>query len=159
MLWRIFSHCQLAWQPPPIEVNLQCYYCGTVHGKLQLHVYDACPAYYVLQLAQFVRCILDSVLIQKCHVLDGQVFIREGGPYVLRYLPETCDPPAHTQVDLPEVTVTHAGLLHVTPRYTIPQQAQKLVPTVVQGLVGEVPSIEHALQQWQGLGAVINPVA
>ena len=96
VLRRILSHRQLAWQPPPIEVNLECYYCGTVHPKLQLHVYDACPAYYVLQLVLFVRCILDSGLPLKGHVVNGKVYMPEGGPYVLRYLPDTWDLPTRT---------------------------------------------------------------
>ena len=86
VLRRTFSHRQLARQPPPIDVNLECYYCGTVHPKLQLHVYEACPSYFLQQFVLFIQCVLESNLPLAGDVLDGQLYIPVAGPYALRYL-------------------------------------------------------------------------
>ena len=70
-------------------MNLECYYCGTVYPKLQLHVYGACPSYYLLQFVQVVQCIMSSDLPLRGDFLDGHVYIPMAGPYALRYVQDS----------------------------------------------------------------------
>ena len=167
VLPRAFSHRQLARQPPPIDVNLECYYCGAVYPRLQLHVYGACPSYFLLQFVQFVLCIMSSNLPLRGDFLDSQVYIPIAGSYALRYVQDSQTPtpaaqetlPPRAQETLPEVTLTHTGLIHISAGYATPRSVRELVPSVVQGLVEAIPTVDHALQQWRQLGPEVRPVA
>ena len=141
-------------------MNLECYYCGTVHPKPQLHVYGACPSYFLLQFVHFIQCILTCNLPLTGDILDGHVYI----PVAARmpcsiYKTARPPPPPRTQEALPEVTLTHTGLVHVSSRYATPRSVHELVASVVQGLVEAIPCVEHALQQWRRLESWVCPVA
>ena len=145
VLRRAISHRQLARRPPPIDVNLECYYCGTVYPKLQVHVYGACPSYFLLHFVQFVQCIMSSNLPLKGGFLEGHVCIPIVGPYALRYVHESETPPPRAREALPEVTLTHTSLVHIFAEYATPRSVHKLVPDVVHGLVEAIPVVDHGL--------------
>ena len=68
-------------------------------------------------------------------------------------------PPPCAQSAMPEVTLTHTGLVHTSPGFTTPRAVQCMVSGVVGVFVEVVSTLEHALLQWQQLGAGVRPVA
>ena len=145
VLRRTFSHRLLARQPPPIEVNLECYYCGTLHPKLQIHVYESVLSYFLLHVVQFVTYVLHSGLALQGEAHDGLTYIPLARPYAFRYLQDLVTPLPHTHTrGHTRGDANPQGLVH-TPGYATPKAVQRLVSGVVSGLMEAVPSIEHAL--------------
>ena len=134
------------------------YYCGTVHPKLRVHVYASRPSYLLMQAVHFVDCVLWSGLPRQGETHDGDRHVPEGGPYALLY-PRPHPPPPHAQVAMPEVTLTHTSLVHSAPGCTTPRGSAKHGLGGRQWSRGSGAHVEHALPQWQQLGAGVRPVA
>ena len=56
------------------------------------------------------------------------------------------------------MTLTHTGLVHVSPGFATPRTMHNLVPTVVKGLMEAILSMGQALQQWRRLGFGVCPM-